>query len=396
MLRTFLHPTRILPFRRVVAASSFGKARSNLADMLAVCSQISSFSMAETRSKLLTTEDTKKMLVADLKEELKKRGASQQGKKAELLQRLNEILEKENCSPSTGKTSGMSSFNHDVDKRVPIVQFQTEERRNIKNSTVSRQISSAINQTGNDRSVNPSEADFNAEFQKLDLALIQSDPFLFEESMKRMESKIRSNPKLRLSSEEKNVLASKLQAWTEMDSVNSESIACVLTSVGYLGLSIRPTDENRGVAERIIDKYLQAEIVSPSSITSFIWGLYKVGLEWYMIPPKTKSEIETAIFQSITYMNVEEFPNFLKACSSLDKKWYQRKEISESVLRSIFNEGNPLHEKNIHNRLTSYINELTDMGFLWVAAPKNVKLTIFQELEKQIFHPLELSKLFSG
>jgi hypothetical protein len=392
MLRTFLHPTRILPFRRVVAASSFGKAKSNLADMLAVCSQISSFSMAETRSKLLTTEDTKKMLVADLKEELKKRGASQQGKKADLLQRLNEILEKENCSPTAGKTSGMSSFNHDVDKRVPRVQFQTEERRSIKGSTVSRQVSSTINQTGNDRSVDDR---FNNEFQKLDLALIQSDPFLFEESMKRMEFKMRSNPKLRLSSEEKNVLASKLQAWTEMDSVACESIAYVLTSVGYLGLSRRHMSENKKVVERIIDKYLKEGIKSPSSTASFLWGLYKVGLEWHLIPRETKSKIETAIVQSIKHMNVEEFPSLLNTCNFLKYKWYLKKEISEAVVRSVFNEGNPLHEKSVQNGLAAYINELADIEFPWVAVPENVKLTIFQELEKQIFHPLELSKLFS-
>jgi hypothetical protein len=159
--------------------------------------------------RFFTTEDTKKMLVVDLKEELKKRGASQQGKKAELLQRLNELLEKENCSPAGGGKP--SSFNQDVGKRVPKIQFQTEERRDIKNSTESHHVSSAINQTGNDRSVFPSDAHFNDAFQKLDLALIQNEPFLFEESMKRMESAIRSNRELRFSSKEKNLLASKLR-----------------------------------------------------------------------------------------------------------------------------------------------------------------------------------------
>jgi predicted transcriptional regulator len=359
MLRTFLHPTRILPFRGVVAASSFGKARSyNLAEMFSVCSQISLFSTSETRPTLLTTEDTKKMLVADLKEELKKRGGSQQGKKADLLQRLNELLEKENCFG------------------------------------VSRQISSTINQIGSDRPVFTADFHFKDEFQKLDLALSEKDPFLFEESIKRMESKIRSTQ--RLSSKEKNLLASKLQTWTKMDSVDSESVARVLMAVGNLGLTTQPSDENRGVVEGIIDKYLKAEIKSTSSITNFLQGLYKVGLFWTRIPRETKSEIETAIVQVSEHMNVEEIPKFVKACYFLQYTWYLKKEISQSVPRSVFNEGNPLYEKNIQNGLAAYINELTDMGFPWVVVPKNVKLTIFQELEKQIFRPLELPKLFSG
>jgi hypothetical protein len=288
----------------------------------------------------------------------------------------------------------MSSFNQHVGERVPKVQFQTEERRDIKNSTAS--VSSAINQTGDDSYVNSSDAHFNEEFQKLDLALIQSDPFLFEESMKSMESTIRSNRKLRISSEEKDLLASKLLAWTNMDSVDSESIACVLTSAGYLGLSRRPADGSRKVIEGIIDKYLKEQIKSPSSIANFLLGLYKVGLLWHRIPSETKSEIEAAIVQSTDHMNVEDFTNFVKACSFLEYKWYLKKEIAESVLRSVFNEGNPLLEKTIQNRLTEYINELVDMGFPWVAVPENVKLTIFQEMEKRIFHPLELPKLFCG
>jgi hypothetical protein len=181
-----------------------------------------------------------------------------------------------------------------------------------------------------------------------------------------------------------------------MDSVDSESIAHVLMSVGYLDLSVRSTDENRKVVEGIIDKYLQEEIKSPSSITKFLVGLKQVGLKWRKIPPKTKSEIETAVVENLDHMNVEDLPSFLKACSSLSYKWYQKKEISVSVIRRVFSEGNPLHEKNIQSRLTTYINELADIGFPWVAVPENVKLIIFQQTESQIFHPLELSKLFSG
>jgi hypothetical protein len=49
---------------------------------------------------MTTIEDANKMLVADLKNELKQRGASTNGKKAELLERLVELLEKEKTSQS--------------------------------------------------------------------------------------------------------------------------------------------------------------------------------------------------------------------------------------------------------------------------------------------------------
>jgi hypothetical protein len=368
-----------------VAAASFTKRRP--IDMLAICSQISLFSTSEITSKLLTTEDTNKMSVVDLKEELKKRGASQQGKNADLLQRLNELLEKENCSPA-GEKPNMFSNDKDVGTRAAEVHFQTQ-RRDINRAPVFHKVSSTANQA-----ISLAEFQLEDEFQKLDLALNQKNLFLFEESMKRMESAIRSNRELRLSSKEKNLLASKLRVWTKMDSVDSESIAHVLTSAGYLGLSIRPTDENREVIERIIDKYLQEEIKSPSSITNFLWGLNKVGLEWHKIPQETQWEIETALVQSIKHMNVEDLSSFLKICSSLSYRWYQKKEISESVIRNVFNEGNPLH--SMQNRLTTYINELTDIGFPWVAVPENVKLIIFQEMKSQIFHPEDLPKLFSG
>jgi hypothetical protein len=74
---------------------------------------------------MTTTEDANKMLVADLKNELKQRGASTNGKKAELLERLVELLEKEKTSQSN---QGGFYFSEEPEPHEKTTEETTEEK----------------------------------------------------------------------------------------------------------------------------------------------------------------------------------------------------------------------------------------------------------------------------
>jgi hypothetical protein len=189
-------------------------------------------------------KDIKKMLVADLKSELKARGASVLGKKADLVERLLEIIEKEKSSSAASR------------------------------STITPQ------------------SGFGGALQKLDMALSEKNFQLFEETMKEMETAIRSNSGLFLTAEQKNFVFSKLRVWREMDGIPSESIATVLKSAGYLGLSLLTGDQTtRILANSIIDKYLKQDSKSTRSIAIFSTALNKVGAKWKRIEPQTQDRI---------------------------------------------------------------------------------------------------------
>ena len=60
-------------------------------------------------AELITVEQAKTFLVADLKAALKERGASIVGKKAELFERLCQLLEEEGNEKIAGKVEGRQS-----------------------------------------------------------------------------------------------------------------------------------------------------------------------------------------------------------------------------------------------------------------------------------------------
>jgi hypothetical protein len=235
--------------------------------------QISWFSTAEIPTVILTAEDTKKMLVVDLKNELKKRGVSTTGKKAELLERLTELLEKE----KQNRTEELTVRN---EKDLP-----TEGPQDLNTA---QQVESDIKEFSS-----TSEAHFTDELQKLDLAVKEMNHLLFEETMKRMETEIRSKRGY-LSAEMKDSVAANLCAWNAMDGIPSESIASVLKSAGYIGLSVK----NREVVEEIIEKYLKAKSKSTRSIAIFFTALNKVGMKWSDI----KSEREKQILKLVNIL----------------------------------------------------------------------------------------------
>jgi hypothetical protein len=199
------------------------------------------FSTAEIPSKI---KDVKKMLVADLKSELKTRGASVQGKKVDLVERLLAIIEKENAgSVHTG----------------PGTTLQTE---------------------------------FAEALQKMDMALNEKDFQLFVEIMKEMETVIRSKSGPFLSAEQKAFVFDKLAVWSEVDGIPSESIATVLKSAGYLGFSlITGNQDTHLLVNSIIEKYLKTENKSSRSIAIFFTALNKVEAKWKMINSLTQGRI---------------------------------------------------------------------------------------------------------
>jgi hypothetical protein len=132
---------------------------------------------------------------------------------------------------------------------------------------------------------------FVDELQKLDLALKEKNYLSFEETMQGMQTKIRSSPGETVSVEEMGSIATNLRAWNEIAVVPSESIASVLRSAGYLGLSLGPMDPNREVVEEIIEKYMREENKSTRSITSFFTALNKVGMKWTEIRQERKDQI---------------------------------------------------------------------------------------------------------
>jgi hypothetical protein len=224
---------------------------------------ISWFSTAEIPTVILTVEDTKKMLVVDLKNELKMRGASTTGKKAELLERLTELMEKE--KPNRTEELPIRSNN----------ELPTETQHDLN----------TIHQVGSDtKEFSSTDIHFSDDLQKLEQAVKEKNYLLFEETMKRMETAIRSKQGFALSTEVKDSVAANLRGWNEMHGVPSESMASVLKSAGYLGLSVR----NREVVEEIIVKYLKEESKSTRSIAIFFTALNRVGVRLSDTKPERK------------------------------------------------------------------------------------------------------------
>jgi hypothetical protein len=265
MLRSFAISSRWNShYRRTSVA--FSLQRSNVLQHCLLPLSWFSTTEHEHRTILLTAEDAKKMLVVDLKNELKLRGVSTTGKKTELLERLTELLEKEKQDPTKDLTLRSDS------------EQQTERQRDLGNKRVE-----------NDVQEFPStaEAQFSEEFQKLDLAVKQKNYLLFEETMKGMETAIRSKQQFTLSTEKEDSVAANLRAWNAMDGIPSESIASVLKSAGYIGLSVK----NREVVEEIIEKYLKAKSKSTRSIVIFFTALNKVGMKWSDIKSEREKQI---------------------------------------------------------------------------------------------------------
>jgi hypothetical protein len=276
--------------------------------------QISWFSTAEIPTVMLTAEDTKKMLVVDLKNELKKRGVVTTGKKAELLERLTELLEKEKQNRTEELTVRSSN------------ELPTEGQQDLNTA---QQVESDIKEFSS-----TAEADFTDEFQKLDLAVKEKNFLLFEETMKGMETAIRSK-RAYLTTERKDSVAANLCAWIEMDGIPSESIASVLKSAGYLGLSVK----NREVVEEMIEKYMKEESKSTRSIAIFFTALKKVGMKWSDIKPEREKQIlklvntfihaedlDARSYSEMTFGLVSLAVNRGKFSEELQSKYVQRAE----------------------------------------------------------------------
>jgi hypothetical protein len=132
---------------------------------------------------------------------------------------------------------------------------------------------------------------FVDELQKLGLALKEKNYLSFEETMQGMQTKIRSSPGETVSVEEMGSIATNLRAWNEIAVVPSESIASVLKSAGYLGLSLSPMDPNREVVEGIIERYMREENKSTRSTASFFTALNKVGVKWTEVKQERQDQI---------------------------------------------------------------------------------------------------------
>jgi hypothetical protein len=171
----------IARFRIVVASSAI--RRSDLLSVRAL------FSTSEGPQKFLVTDETR---LVDLKTELKKRGASVQGKKADLRQRLKEILEKESDTLGSAQQKGIQAVN---------------------SRTTPEQMISSI-----------THSQLADDFQNLELALNEKNPLFFEETMKILATSVKSNSKLTLASEEKNFIVSKLRSWAKLEAVSADSI----------------------------------------------------------------------------------------------------------------------------------------------------------------------------
>jgi hypothetical protein len=199
---------------------------------------------------------------------------------------------------------------------------------------------------------------FVDELQKLDLALKEKNYLAFEQTMKEMQTKIRSSSSVGgevvLSIEEMGSITTKLRAWNEMAVVSSESIASVLTSAGYLGLSLSSMDQNREVIEGIIEKYMREENKSTHSMASFFSALNKVGMKWTEIKQERKDQILVLV-------------NNLIQADDLDVR--------------------------------SYLAPLMGLAVEWTILPEDAKLAILEGIENRSPTPFqagELSNFFYG
>jgi hypothetical protein len=258
---------------------------------------IALFSSSETGRKILSVEDVEKMLVADLKNELRSRGSTVSGKKAELQQRLFEILSSEKSAVSVPLM--------DVHVEKKPVEIQPPSNHILKYPVTSN-------------------SEFASHFGVLDTALNEKNSLKFEETMKAMETMVRTVPTTTLSSDEMNQLAAKLRVWSETETVSSESIASVLKSAGYLGLTVKGKDGNKAVVEEIIEKYLQENNKSTRSIAIFFTALRKVGVS--LIRPFS-SELFRRFLPLITTLveaedlDIRSYSESLMALAKLQLKW---------------------------------------------------------------------------
>jgi hypothetical protein len=248
---------------------------------------VSWFSTAEfSKTKILTAEVTKKMLVVDLKNELKKRGVSTTGKKAELLERLNELLPKE-ISTVVQKFHPLPEKDHHL----------TDKRE----------------------STTTTSARFASDIEKLDLAFKEKNCLSFEETMKAVETSIRSNPGLTVPPEEKDAIATKLRVWSGMEAVPSESIASVLKSAGYLELQYQHPE----LVEEIINKFLREENKSSSSVAIFLTALNKVGVKWVEMKPERKDHVHKLVNSLLQAedLDVRSYVESLMGLAKLGLRW---------------------------------------------------------------------------
>jgi hypothetical protein len=275
------------------------------------------FSTAEDAAKILTSAYVKKMLVADLKIELKTRSASMQGKKGDLVERLLKIIEKEKSSSVVG------------------------------GSTITPE-------TGSEELL-----------QKLDLALSEKNFQLFEETMKEMETAIRSKTGIFLTAEQKEFVFDKLRVWSEMDGIPSESIATVLKSAGYLGFSLEFGDKKSEIlVKSIIEKYLKAENKSTRSIAIFFTALNKVEAMW----KKMESHIQDRIIILLEMLSdakdldARSYSEALMGLVRLRIKWRSLSEEARKKYLSRLNEMKPTLDILSGNVLVKAFTYLASAG----------------------------------
>jgi hypothetical protein len=275
--------------------------------------RVSFFSSSETARKILSVEDVKKMLVVDLKNELRSRGSAVSGKKADLQQRLFEILNSEQA--------GISVPLKDVQVEKEPVEMQPHSKHDILENPTGVVTGNNVETV---RTVS-SNSEFANHFSELETALNDKNYLKFEEAMLAMETMVRSVvPTTNLSSDEVHLLATKLRVWTEMESIPSESIASVLKSAGYLRVTVKPLDERRAVVKGIIEKYLQANNKSTRSIAIFFTALRKVGLSSKQL---STAELTQRILPLITTLveskdlDIRSYSECLMALAKLELKW---------------------------------------------------------------------------
>jgi hypothetical protein len=275
--------------------------------------RVSFFSSSETARKILSVEDVKKMLVVDLKNELRSRGSAVSGKKADLQQRLFEILNSEQ--------SGISVPLKDVQVEKEPAEMQPHSKHDILENPTGVVTGNNVETV---RTVS-SNSEFANHFSELETALNDKNYLKFEEAMLAMETMVRSVvPTTTLSSDEVHLLATKLRVWTEMESIPSESIASVLKSAGYLRVTVKPLDERRAVVKGIIEKYLQANNKSTRSIAIFFTALRKVGLSSKQL---STAELTQRILPLITTLveskdlDIRSYSECLMALAKLELKW---------------------------------------------------------------------------
>jgi hypothetical protein len=177
-----------------------------------------------------------------------------------------------------------------------------------------------------------------------EMDVLFEDELTSQEVMKQL---MGDRPTWKMKSLKKKDMNTALEQWNSYEGAPSGAIANVLQSLGFLGFSVRCT-EDKVLIETIVDKYMKTKPKTPESVATFLKALHKVKYQSYLKERRAETfQLLTTFNQANSFTEIM-LVDSLHGVVSLGIHWF---ELDEQLRRKILREFAKLQDSHQINSI---------------------------------------------